>query len=131
MFCAPQEIWVSFNKEDVINLSKLGHSIGLHSHSHPTSFKELNQEDQEKEYKKNLYILAKILNKKEDEIKCMSHPCGSYNKYTLKVLKDLGIEIGFKQIMNIESDKGMLKINNSPLEIARQDHAEIIRRINE
>ena len=122
---------IFFNKEDVINLSKLGHSIGLHSHSHPTSFKELNQEDQEKEYKKNLYILAKILNKKEDEIKCMSHPCGSYNEYTLKVLKDLGIEIGFKQIMNIESDKGMLKINNSPLEIARQDHAEIIRRINE
>ena len=61
----------------------------------------------------------------------MSHPCGSYNEYTLKVLKDLGIEIGFKQIMDIESDKGMLKINNSPLEIARQDHAEIIRRINE
>ena len=47
------------------------------------------------------------------------------------VLKGLGIEIGFKQIMQVETDKGMLKINNTSLEIARQDHAEIIRRIKE
>ena len=122
---------IFFNKVDVINLNKLGHSIGLHSHSHPTSFKELSHNDQEKEYKKNLYVLAKILNKKENDIRCMSHPCGSYNENTLKVLKGLGIEIGFKQIMQVETDKGMLKINNTPLEIARQDHAEIIRRIKE
>lgn len=122
---------IFFNKDDVIYLNKLGHSIGLHSHSHPTSFKELSPNDQEKEYKKNLYILAKILNTKEEDIRCMSHPCGSYNENTLKVLKGLGIEIGFKQIMQVETDKGMLKINNTPLEIARQDHAEIIRRIKE
>ena len=30
----------------------------------------------------------------------MSHPCGSYNSHTLKILKNLGVEIGFKQIMN-------------------------------
>ena len=49
---------------------------------------------------------------------------------TLKILKELGIELGFKQIMTIEQEKGMKKINNSFLEIARQDHAEIFKRMN-
>ena len=60
----------------------------------------------------------------------MSHPNGSYNKDTIKILTDLGIELGFKQIMTIEPEKGMTKINNSFLEIARQDHAGIIKRMN-
>ena len=59
----------------------------------------------------------------------MSHPCGSYNNDTLEILKELGIELGFKQIMTIEKMKGMKKVNNSFLEIARQDHAEIYKRI--
>ena len=57
----------------------------------------------------------------------MSHPCGSYNQDTLKILRGLNIELGFKQIMTIESEKGMKKINNSSLEIARQDHSTIIK----
>ena len=56
----------------------------------------------------------------------MSHPCGSYNKTTLEVLKKLKVDIGFKQIMTIEYDKGMKTINNSNLELARQDHADIM-----
>ncbi len=60
----------------------------------------------------------------------MSHPCGSYNSNTLEILKKLGIELGFKQIMSGKSEKGMKKINNSFLEIARQDHAEIVKRMN-
>ena len=59
----------------------------------------------------------------------MSHPCGSYNMSTLEILKELGIKMGFKQIMNLEQDKGMKNINNSSLEIARQDHADIMKRI--
>ena len=42
----------------------------------------------------------------------MSHPCGSYNGDTLKVLKELGIELGFKQIMTVEPEKNGT-INNS------------------
>ena len=57
----------------------------------------------------------------------MSHPNGSYNKDTIKILINLGIELGFKQIMTLELEKGMTKINNSFLEIARQDHADIMR----
>ena len=59
----------------------------------------------------------------------MSHPCGSYNSDTLKILDELGIELGFKQFMSVEKEKGMKKINNSTLEIAREDHSEIIKRM--
>ena len=40
-----------------------------------------------------------------------------------------GIELGFKQIMTVEPEKGMKKINNSPLELARQDHSMIIKQM--
>ena len=60
----------------------------------------------------------------------MSHPSGSYNDDTLKILNELGIELGFKQIMDIEPEKGMKKINNSFLEIARQDHSDILAKIS-
>ena len=59
----------------------------------------------------------------------MSHPCGSYNEDTLQILKELGIELGFKQVMTIEREKGMKKINNSFLEIAREDHTNILKKI--
>ena len=48
----------------------------------------------------------------------MSHPCGSYNVHTLKILKNWE-QIGFKQIVTFEPEKDE-KINNSFLEIARQ-----------
>ena len=60
----------------------------------------------------------------------MSHPSGSYNNHTLEILKNLGLELGFKQVMTIEPEKGMKKINNSFLEIARQDHADILKIMN-
>ena len=60
----------------------------------------------------------------------MSHPCGSYNNDTLTALKELGIEIGFKQMMAIEPEKGMNKVNNSFLEVARQDHSTIFKRMS-
>ena len=39
----------------------------------------------------------------------------------------MGIEVGFKHLMVIEKEKGMKKINNSNLEIARQDHTAIFK----
>jgi len=119
-----------FNNNDLIKLHSLGHLIGLHSHSHPTSIEKLSYESQKEEYQKNMDILSEILNIQKSDIKFMSHPCGSYNNDTLEILKSLGIELGFKQIMTIESKKGMKKINNSRLEIARQDHSDIIKMIN-
>ena len=119
-----------FNSNDLKKLNSLGHLVGLHSHNHPTLLEKLTYDEQKNEYEQCLTKISRILDKPKTEIKYMSHPCGSYNKNTLEILKELGIELGFKQVMTIESEKGMKKINNSCLEIARQDHAEIFKRMN-
>ena len=59
----------------------------------------------------------------------MAHPSGSYNNNTLQILTNFGIELGFKQIMTVEYEKSMQKINNSFLEVARQDQADIMKMI--
>tara|TARA_Y100000591_G_C21835707_1_gene702349 strand:+ start:767 stop:1696 length:930 start_codon:yes stop_codon:yes gene_type:complete len=118
------------NKNHLIKIDKLGHLIGLHSHDHPALMEKLSYENQYNQYKRNINILSKILKKDINQINCMSHPSGSYNKNTLEVLEKIGIKLGFKQIMTIEPEKGMKKINNSNLEIARQDHADIMKMIN-
>ncbi len=118
-----------FQKSDLQTLNNLGHLIGLHSHNHPTLLEKLSAEEQKNEYEKCLSSISNVLGKEKNEIKYMSHPCGSYNEDTLQILKELGIELGFKQIMTIEPEKGMKKINNSFLEIARQDHADIYKRM--
>lgn len=116
-----------FQKEDLIKLDKLGHLVGLHSHNHPTMIEKLDYDDQKKEYEQSLNKISKILNKSKDKIKFMSHPCGSYNRDTLEILKKLGIELGFKQIMSVEENKGMKSINNTHLEIARENHSKIFK----
>ena len=119
-----------FQKDDLKKLDTLGHLIGLHSHNHPTLLEKLNYDEQKNEYKKCISLISSILDKPKNEIKSMSHPCGSYNNDTLKILKELGVELGFKQIITPEPEKGMKKVNNSFLEIARQDQANIYKRMN-
>ena len=93
------------DREDLKNLESLGHVVGLHSHDHPTLIEKLSYADQNNQYIRNQSIVSKILNKPISKIKTMSHPCGSYNNETLKILTDLGIDLGFKNIMEIESEK--------------------------
>ena len=119
-----------FDKEDLNQLNSLGHLVGLHSHNHPTSLESLSYDEQKLEYENCISVISKIIDKPKNEIKFMAHPGGSYNSYTLEILRELKIELGFKQIMTIEPEKGMKKINNSFLEIARQDHTEIVKRMN-
>ena len=76
-----------FEKKDLINLDKLGHLVGLHSHSHPTKLEKLSYKKQKTEYEKCKSIISRILNKSQSEIKFMSHPCGSYSQETLKIFK--------------------------------------------
>lgn len=121
------KLYININK--LKKIYKLGHEIGLHSHSHPTMLENMEYEKQYLEYSKPIKIFKKILNK-TDDIKFMSHPNGSYNSNTLAVLKKLGVEIGFKQHMHKEESKNMKKVNNSSLEIARQDHSIILNKIN-
>ena len=113
------------NKDDIILLDKLGHKVGLHSHTHPIKIEKLSYEDQLKEYTENINILSKIIKKPIDYIKTASHPCGSYNDNSLNILKKLGIKLAFKDSMLIEKEKKMKKINNSNLEIARIDPFDI------
>ena len=89
----------------------------------------LSYVEQYNQYNLNLKSLSNILNITKSEIKCMAHPLGSYNKDTIKILNDLGIELGFKQMLSVEKEKGMKKINNSFLEIAREDHSNIITKM--
>ena len=115
---------IYLSKNDVTKLSKLGHEIGLHSHTHPTFLEKLPQKNQKFEYQRNLNILKKF---SKNNLISMSHPCGSYNKNTLKILKNLNIKIGFKQIIGL--DNRVKKINNSDLEIAREDHANLLKQL--
>ena len=114
------------NKNHLVKLNDLGHKIGLHSHTHPTLIEKLSYDEQNNEYSKNISVLSNILNCKKSEIKTMSHPCGSYNEDTKKVLNNLDINIGFRATMSVDFTK-MEKINNSSLEIAREDHANIMK----
>jgi len=117
------------SNKNIMEIKKMGHLIGLHSHSHPTLIEKMQQSEQINEYEKNIDILSQILNCDKKEFKYMSHPCGSYNDSTLNILKKLGVELGFKNVMDIEIEKNMKKINNSFLEIARQDHSKIMKMI--
>ena len=44
-----------------------------------------------------------------------------------EISKELGVELGFKDSMTIDPEKNMKTINNSFLEVARQDHAVIMK----
>ena len=115
------------NINNIKKLKRLGHVIGLHSHTHPYLLEKLNYNEQMKEYKKNKAFLSKILKCNGGDILSMSHPCNSYNKNTLKILEKLNIEIGFRSSTSL--DNGIKRINNSRYEIAREDHSAIIRMI--
>ena len=96
----------------------------LHSHTHPYLLKNLSKFNQNQEYKKNKSILSKISNTK---IFSMSHPCGSYNKDSIQILKKLNIDIGFKSSLIFDHKKKQINLSN--LEIAREDHTNILNMI--
>lgn len=114
--------------KDVKQLINDGHEIGLHSHSHPTNFSNLNYNQQLKEYKNNLNFLKNKVSSKKINIISMSHPCGNYNKNTIRILKKMNIEIGFRQMMKKNINYKNYKINQSRYEIAREDHANIVKK---
>ena len=106
-------LWM--NENEVKNLYDKGHTIGLHSHSHPTQMSKMCKSDQRKEYTINQQFLSRITC---DEVNTVSYPCGSYNQDTLEVLSEIGIKMGFRASMEVREIK-------SPLEIPREDHAVV------
>ena len=101
---------------DLKHLKLNKHLIGLHSNSHPVDIYSLSYKKQYLDYKKNLSFLKKHLNMRP---KSMSHPFGRYNKNSLKVLKKLGIKIGFLS--------SPVLTTKSNLEIGRVDHNSFIK----
>ena len=112
---AKKNLWMT--EKDLIKISDKGHVIGLHSYSHPTQMSKLNKSDQKLEYQKNFDHLAQVIKK---PITTMAHPCGDYSKDTLNILNAMNIEIGFRSSMSI-------KRICSPLEIPREDNANVLR----
>ena len=106
--------------DEIKTLHDSGHTIGLHSHSHPTQIHNLDYSSQLEEYTKNYKFISSITKRK---INVMSHPCGNYNDDTLKVLKELGVKFGFRSSLTPSNIK-------SSLEIPREDHANIMSRMN-
>ena len=116
---AKESLWMS--TDDVKQLDEGGHSVGLHSFSHPTMMGQLDKETQAQEYRKNYVHLRGILGGKA--IKSMSHPCGNYNGQTLSILREMGVQIGFRSNLAISNIR-------SPLEIPREDHTNIMQEMN-
>ena len=109
------------SKDNLRKLHESGHTIGLHSHSHPTTIHNLSYEKQLEEYSKNYQFIHSITNEK---VTSMSHPCGNYNDDTLKILKKLGIKVGFRPSI-------MPSNIRSTLEIPREDHTNIMNKITQ
>ena len=101
------------NKNDIQNLSKNGHLIGLHSHSHFTDLNKKSFNIQYFDFKKNKFILEKIIKKKID---VASYPCGNFSKDTINVLKKININFAMRAD-NIRQKKNF--------EIPRIDHTLI------
>jgi len=115
---SPREIikrlWMS--EDNLKEIYKQGHLVGLHSYSHPTRMSELSYQEQRNQYQKNLEHLNTIVG----EVVCMSHPCGDYNSDTLAILDDMGIKIGFGSSLSEPTISGKFGI-------AREDHANIYK----
>jgi len=112
---AKKNIWMS--EDDLKDIDRMQHVIGLHTFSHPTQTSKLSFKDQYREYSKNYEHLSVLL---DHPIQSMSYPCGDYNDDTLKILKSMGISIGFRSSMSVNEIK-------SSLEIPREDHSNVLK----
>ena len=104
------ELWMS--KENLRALSRSGHMIGLHSHSHPTNIDRLPLAIQRQEYETNAEYLEHILG---HPVKIAAFPCGKYNADTQKILQKLGIRLAFSADMNKGADLMRMPRMNHPL----------------
>ena len=115
-----------FFKTRFIKIRWSRHTIGLHSHSHVKYIEHLSLGLRNRNTQK-IKKLSKILNKPFEQINSMSHPLGSYNETSLEILKSLKVLLGFRDNMFVNNK--MKNINNSNLEIAREDHALIMKKM--
>lgn len=109
-----EKLWM--NEANIQDLNSQGHMIGLHSFSHPLKIHLMDSEKQMLEYSKNREHLMSLTGKK---VVSMAHPLGNYNDETLKILRSLDIQIGFR-------DNCSIKKILSNLEVPREDASNIL-----
>ncbi|MBK7669698.1 MAG: polysaccharide deacetylase family protein [Sphingobacteriaceae bacterium] len=83
---------IYISKNELKEISDMGHEIGLHSHTHPTNLAALSKENQLVEYQTNSNKLHAITGRYAD---VMAHPSNSYSKDTLQILNEMGVKFGF------------------------------------
>jgi peptidoglycan/xylan/chitin deacetylase (PgdA/CDA1 family) len=110
-------LWMT--DEDLRNMHRMGHTIGLHSFSHPTRLAEMSPAQQRNEYTRNWKHIGSVINEAPTTV---AHPCGSYTAQTLQILEDLGVKVGFRASAQTLEKQG-------PLEYPRYDHADIMREL--
>jgi peptidoglycan/xylan/chitin deacetylase (PgdA/CDA1 family) len=93
-----------------------GHTVGLHSHSHPTRMDLVPKQGQIDEYTRNFSWIEEHLKVTPDFV---AHPCGRYSPDTLQVMAELGIRYGFRSSMSELSER-------SQYEIPRQDASNLV-----
>ena len=83
-------LWMT--EEDLRNLTGDDHSIGLHTHTHPTKLSSLAPVAQKREFLTNKLKIEQITGVKP---KAASFPNNSYSAETLRILKELDVETCF------------------------------------
>lgn len=115
-----KDLWM--NNDHLAYLSSRGHSIGLHSYSHPMALANLSAEEQFNEFNKNYQHIKRVT----DRIPIsMAHPVNSYNYLTHMVLRRLGIRCGFRS--NMSPRYSCWELNRSRHEMAREDSSNVIK----
>jgi peptidoglycan/xylan/chitin deacetylase (PgdA/CDA1 family) len=115
-----KNLWMS--NDHLRYLSNSEHIVGLHSYSHPMVLAQLSYEEQWEEYSRNLSHITQVCGRRPV---AMSHPTNSYNDDTVEILGRLGVRCGFRSNMFPKREDDQL--NRSRYEIAREDHANILR----
>lgn len=117
-----ENLWMS--NDHLRYLSDNEHIVGLHSYSHPMVLAKLSYEEQWEEYSRNFNHITQVCGRRPV---AMSHPTNSYNDDTIDILGRLDVRCGFRANMYPKREGDQL--NRSRLEIAREDHANILRMI--
>jgi len=118
--------WMSERDEDLLellwmdggtwaDLTRSGHVVGLHSHTHPTDIASMSVDEQRQEYVLNRDAIAAATGKLPTMV---AHPVGSYSSETLEILRDLGVTLGFATAGPVRFDPAM--------EVLRHDSADLM-----
>lgn len=106
------KIWIS--EKILREMSEQGHSVGLHSASHPSDMHRVTAAEANVQYGRNFESVRKITGK---DPTAMSHPLGNWNEDVLGVLRKLNIQVGF----TVKPTRG-----RTDFEIPRIDHCDVL-----